>query len=36
MQLFAFICLLSFDIYLKKNVIQKMIDELPGFPSDHK
>jgi DNA-binding transcriptional MerR regulator len=36
MQLFAFICLLSFDIYLKKSVIQKMIDDLPGFPSDSK
>lgn len=29
LQVFAFICLLSFDIYLKKGVIQKMIDSLP-------
>ncbi len=28
LQLFAFICLLSFDIYLKKEVIEKMIDGL--------
>ena len=26
LQLFAFICLLSFDIYLKKDIIEKMID----------
>ncbi len=28
LQLFCFICLLSFDIYLKKEVIEKMIDTL--------
>lgn len=28
LQLFSFICLLSFDIYLKKEVIEKMIDAL--------
>ncbi len=28
LQLFAFICLLSFDIYLKKEVIEKLIDGL--------
>lgn len=32
MQMFAFICLLSFDIYLKKEVIEKMIDSLPELP----
>ncbi len=26
---FSFICLLSFDVYLKKQVIEKLIDELP-------
>jgi hypothetical protein len=29
LQLFNFICMLSFDIYLKKEVIEKMIDTLP-------
>lgn len=29
LQLFSFICLLSFDIYLKKEVIEKVIDSLP-------
>lgn len=31
LQLFCFICLLSFDIYLKKEVIEKMIDSLPAY-----
>ena len=26
---FSFICLLSFDVYVKKQVIEKLIDELP-------
>lgn len=26
--MFAFICLLGFDVYLKKLMIEKMIDEL--------
>ena len=26
---FAFICNLSFDVYVKKQIIEKMIDELP-------
>ena len=26
---FSFICLLSFDVYLKKQVIEKLIDEMP-------
>lgn len=34
LQLFCFICLLSFDIYLKKEVIEKMIDSLPSLPTD--
>lgn len=29
LQLFSFICLLSFDVYLKKQVIESMIDLLP-------
>lgn len=32
LELFCFICLLSFDIYLKKEVIEKMIDSLPAPP----
>ena len=29
LQLFSFICSLSFDVYVKKLLIEKMIDELP-------
>lgn len=29
LQLFSFICLLSFDVYVKKQVIEKLIDGLP-------
>lgn len=29
LQLFAFICNLSFDVYVKKQIIEKLIDELP-------
>lgn len=29
LQLFSFICTLSFDVYLKKQLIEKLIDELP-------
>lgn len=36
LQLFSFICLLSFDIYLKKEVIEKMIDSLPALINDKK
>ena len=31
LQIFSFICLLGFDIYLKKQVIEKMIDSLPDY-----
>ena len=31
LQLFSFICMLSFDIYIKKEVIEKMIDSLPDL-----
>lgn len=30
LQLFAFICNLSFDVYVKKQLIEKLIDQLPG------
>lgn len=36
LQMFCFICLLSFDIYLKKEVIEKMIDSMYAPPSDQK
>jgi hypothetical protein len=29
LQVFSFICMLSFDVYVKKQVIEKLIDELP-------
>ena len=29
LQLFSFICLLSFDVYVKKQLIEKLLDELP-------
>ena len=29
-QLFSFICMLSFDVYVKKQMIEKLIDQLPG------
>jgi len=29
LQIFCFICMLSFDIYVKKEVIEKMLDQLP-------
>ena len=38
LKLFSFICLLSFDVYVKKMLIEQMIDELraAGSPSDPK
>lgn len=36
LQLFSFICMLSFDIYLKKEVIEKMIDSLPDTTTGKK
>ena len=36
LQLFSFICMLSFDIYLKKEIIEKMIDSLPKPPAGKK
>lgn len=29
LQQFSFICLLSFDVYIKKQIIEKLIDQLP-------
>lgn len=29
LKLFSFICMLSFDVYVKKQVIEKLIDEFP-------
>lgn len=29
LQTFAFLCSLSFDVYIKKQIIEKLIDELP-------
>ena len=31
LQHFAFICMLSFDVYMKKQLIEKLIDTLPEF-----
>ena len=28
---FAFICALSFDVYVKKLIIEKLIDDLPDI-----
>lgn len=35
LQLFSFICSLSFDVYVKKQLIEKLVDELPK-PNDGK
>ena len=29
LHLFSFICMLSFDVYVKKQLIEKLIDQLP-------
>ena len=36
LQLFAFICNLSFDVYVKKQIIEKMIDDLADADSNAK
>lgn len=36
LQLFAFICNLSFDVYVKKQIIEKMIDDLADADSSAK
>lgn len=35
LQLFSFICLLSFDVYVKKQVIEKLVDSFPA-PTEKK
>ena len=35
LQLFSFICLLSFDVYMKKTVIEKLVDQLPKPDPKH-
>ena len=34
LQYFAMICFLSIDIYLKKRIVEKMIDEVSGLSND--
>lgn len=37
LQMFAFVCMLSFDVYVKKQMIEKIIDSFPkGLPGDKK
>lgn len=36
LQLFNFICLLCFDIYLRKQVIERLIDSIPDPPDSRK
>ena len=36
LQFFAFICSLSFDVYVKKMIIEKLIDQLPEPTHDKK
>jgi len=36
LQKFSFICMLSFDVYVKKLLIEKLIDELPKECTDKK
>ena len=32
LQLFSFICMLSYDIYIRKQIIEKIVDNLPKQP----
>ena len=32
LQLFSFICMLSYDIYIRKQIIEKIVDNLPKVP----
>lgn len=36
LHLFSFICLLSFDVYMKKQIIEKLIDGMTGPDNDKK
>ena len=32
LQLFSFICMLSYDIYIRKQIIEKIVDTMPKHP----
>ena len=34
LQLFSFICMLSFDVYVKKLLIEKLVDEACAFSGE--
>lgn len=34
LQLFSFICMLSYDIYIRKQIIEKIVDAMPGQPDE--
>ena len=34
LQLFSFICMLSYDIYIRKQIIEKIVDAMPGHPDE--
>jgi DNA-binding transcriptional MerR regulator len=36
LSMFSFICMLSFDVYVKKQLIEKIIDQLPTNPTKKK
>lgn len=36
LQLFSFICSLAFDVYVKKQLMEKLIDQLPEFSFEKK
>lgn len=36
LQQFSFICMLAFDVYVKKQLIEKLIDQMPSAPKDKK
>lgn len=36
LQLFSFICMLSFDVYLKKQIIESLIDDMNKKDPEHK
>ena len=32
LQLFSFICMLSYDIFIRKQIIEKIVDSMPKQP----
>ncbi len=36
LSMFSFVCMLSFDVYIKKQLIEKIIDQLPTNPTKKK